>query len=469
MRPIVVAANPSHDQVQTYFCNIWYDSLTKTQKSERHREGQTEAPYVRLRTLILIRWVAVSGQFVSILVVHFWLGFSLDLEPLLGAVVLSATINLMATLLRPADFRLSDSKAALFLAYDVIQLAFLISLTGGLENPFAILFLVPAGISATILGLRSTAALAALVIVCATIVAFLHQPLPWIGNAPALPKLYLLALWIALVLGTLFITAYAWRVASEARRMSNALGATQIALSREQSVSALGALAAAAAHQLGTPLATIAVVSRELERDLPHDSQYLEDARLLVSEVARCREILGRLSALSEGEVDAPYGRLLVSGLAETAAAPHRRDGIKLEVIAKPTEGSSSTEPSAPRLAEILHGLGNVIENAVQFCHERVEITVSWNEQFVTMEVLDDGPGVTPSVLVRLGEPYVSSRRKSGRMGLGVFISKTLLERTGASVSFFNGHKYGARIVISWPRDVLEALDADQPDAKVNV
>jgi len=153
------------------------------------------------------------------------------------------------------------------------------------------------------------------------------------------------------VLGTLFITAYAWRVASDARRMANALGATQIALIQEQSVSALGALAAAAAHQLGTPLGTIAVVSRELERDLPGDNPHLEDAKLLVSEVARCREILGRLSALGEGEADAPYGRLPVSGLAEAAAAPHRRAGITLDVLAQPPRGSLTPEPSVPRRA----------------------------------------------------------------------------------------------------------------------
>ena len=430
-------------------------------------ETQPEARHVRLRTLVLIRWVAISGQLVGILVVYFGLAFTLPLGFLLGAVALSAAINLLATALRPADARLSNAKAALFLAYDVIQLAFLIALTGGLENPFAILFLVPASISATILGLRFTMALAALVLVCVTIVAFLHLPLPWAGDGPALPRLYLLAIWIAVVLGTLFITAYAWRVASEARRMANALGATQMALLHEQSVSALGALAAATAHQLGTPLATIAVVSRELERDLPPDGPHLEDAKLLVSEVARCREILGRLSALGEGEVDAPYGRLPVSGLAEAAAAPHRRAGITLEVLAQPPEGLDIPEPSAPRRAEILHGLGNVIENAVQFCTTRVEVVVTWNDQVVTMEVTDDGPGVASSVLVRLGEPYVSSRRKSGRMGLGVFIAKTLLERTGASMSFFNGRQHGARIVISWPRNVLEALGADQRDANL--
>ena len=443
-----------------------YTKPAETQPEAR-AEADTQARHVRLRTLVLIRWVAISGQLVSILVVHFWLAFTLPLGPLLGAVALSAGINLLAPVLSPTGARLSNAKAAIFLAYDVIQLAFLIALTGGLENPFAILFLVPASISATILGLRSTMALAGLVIVCVSIVAFLHLPLPWLDDAPALPRLYLLAIWIAVVLGTLFITAYAWRVASDARRMANALGATQMALTQEQSVSALGALAAAAAHQLGTPLATIAVVSRELERDLPGDSPHLEDAKLLVSEDARCREILGRLSALGEGEADAPYGRLPVSGLAEAAAAPHRRTGIALDVLAQPPEGSDAPEPSVPRRAEILHGLGNVIENAVQFCTTRVDVVVTWNDQVVTMEVMDDGPGVTPSVLVRLGEPYVSSRRKSGRMGLGVFIAKTLLERTGASMSFFNGRQNGARIVITWPRDVLESLGADQRDANV--
>jgi two-component system sensor histidine kinase RegB len=154
--------------------------------------------------------------------------------------------------------------------------------------------------------------------------------------------------------------------------------------------------------------------------------------------------------------------------LAEAAAAPHRNDTVTLEVIATPSEGSDATEPSAPRRAEILHGLGNVIENAVQFCTNRVEVVVTWDDQLITMEVMDDGPGVAPSVLMRLGEPYVSSRRKSGRMGLGVFIAKTLLERTGASMSFFNGRQYGARIVITWPRQVLEALSADQRDVKLH-
>lgn len=197
--------------------------MSEPVSTESTGDKRPEIRHVRLRTLILIRWVAVSGQLVSILLVQYLLAFPLPLGPLLGAIALSAAINFLATFLRPSDARLSDGGAALFLGYDVIQLAFLIALTGGLENPFAILFLVPAAISATILSLRSTVAITALVIICVTLVAFLHRPLPWLGEALSLPPLYLLAVWAALMLGTLFITAYAWRVANEARRMANAL------------------------------------------------------------------------------------------------------------------------------------------------------------------------------------------------------------------------------------------------------
>jgi len=421
-----------------------------------------ETHHVRLQTLTLIRWIAVSGQFISIMVVHFLLDFSLPLAPLLGAIALSAVVNLLATLLKKTDTRLSNREAAIYLSYDIIQLAFLIALTGGLENPFAILLLVPAAISATILGFRATATITALVIFCTTLIAFFHQPLPWLDDVLHLPKLYVLALWISLVLATLLITAYAWRIASEVRKMANALSATQMALSREQSLSAVGSLAAAAAHQLGTPLATIAVVSRELERDLPNGSPHLEDARLLVSEVERCRKILGSLMALGEGEQDTPYERIPISGLAEIAAAPHRQDESGINIIVKAVKNSTSPEPTVPRRAEILHGLNNVIENAVQFCNQQVAILVTWDTRIVKIEISDDGPGVAPSIFVRLGEPYVSSRRKSGRMGLGVFIAKTLLERTGASMLFLNGQPHGTRIVISWPRKILEDLSVEQ-------
>ena len=415
---------------------------------------------VRLRTLVLIRWIAVAGQLVSLLTVHFTLGFTLPIVPALAAVAVSAVINIAATLARPAATRLSERDAALYLGYDVLQLAVLVGLTGGLQNPFAILFLVPVTISATILPLRATAALSALVLICVSVLAVYHWPLPW-GDNPVLllPPLYLIGLWVAMVVATVVIAAYTARVSVEARNMADALTATQMALAREQRLSAIGALAAAAAHQLGTPLGTIAIAARELGRDLPEDSDISEDARLIREEVARCREILGRLSALASGEAEEPYGRILATALIEAAAEPHQRDGDNLTIrTAATVEGP---EPLMPRRAEIVHGLGNILENAFQFAARGVVAEVGWTARELSIEIRDDGPGFPPAVLPRLGEPYVSGRQEPGGLGLGVFIAKTLLERTGATVTFANDVRQGGKVRVIWPRHLVDSLAAD--------
>ncbi|MGD9539013.1 MAG: ActS/PrrB/RegB family redox-sensitive histidine kinase [Alphaproteobacteria bacterium] len=416
---------------------------------------------VRLRTLVFIRWIAIAGQLVTLLTVNFTLGFDLPLLPTLGAIALSALINVLSTALWPAQTRLSDTDAALYLAYDVIQLSVLLALTGGLQNPFALLFVVPVTVAATILSLRSTVALGALALVCISLVAVFHWPLPW-GDVPLLlPPLYLTGLWAALVLGTIFIAAYTFRVAAEARRMTAAYNALQAALAREQRLSELGALAAAAAHELGTPLSTIAVVTKEIARDLPADSPYREDVALLTQQIGRCREILGRIAGLGQGALDSPYGRLPVSGLAEAAAAPHRPRDRAVTVVPQPLDGAAAAEPEVARRAEIMHGLGNLVENAVEFCRDEVEVRVGWDDQRVVIEVLDDGPGFPPGLLAELGEPYVSTRRGAGRLGLGLFIAKTLLERTGGAVVFRNQAGGGARVTVEWPRAVLEAIPAE--------
>jgi two-component system sensor histidine kinase RegB len=432
--------------------------------AERTNEAsafQVPSGPVRLRTLVFIRWIAIAGQLVSLLTVNFTLGFDLPLLPTLGAVALSALINLLSTVLWPAPTRLSDTDAALHLGYDVIQLSVLLALTGGLQNPFALLFVVPVTVAATILSLRSTMALGALALLCISLVAVFHWPLPW-GEAPlVLPPLYLTGLWAALVLGTIFIAAYTFRVAAEARRMTGAYNALQAALAREQRLAELGALAAAAAHELGTPLSTIAVVTKEIARDLPQDSPYREDVALLSQQVGRCREILGRIAGLSQGALDSPYGRLPVSGLAEAAAAPHRPRDRAVTIVPVPLDGSVAPEPEVARRAEIMHGLGNLVENAVEFCRDAVEVRVGWDERRVVIEVLDDGPGFPPGLLAELGEPYVSTRREAGRLGLGLFIAKTLLERTGAAVAFRNQAGGGALVTVEWPRAVLEAIPAE--------
>ncbi len=250
----------------------------------------------RLRTLILIRWIAITGQAFAVTLVHFWLGFPLPLFLLCSAIALSTLINVLLSLRFATTTRLTERNATLLLGFDVLQLGFLLELTGGLQNPFSILLIVPIAFSATILSLRMTIGLCILTIATASLLALFPGELPWIPVGFHLPHLYILGAWCALALGAVLIAGYAWRVADEGRRMSQGLAATQMAVAREQQRSALGSQAAAAAHELGSPLATIAVTARELANSIPPDSPLTEDVALLVSQSLRCREILKALS-----------------------------------------------------------------------------------------------------------------------------------------------------------------------------
>lgn len=410
---------------------------------------------LRLGTLTLIRWVAVSGQAGAILVVHFGLGFSLPLAPTMAVVSASALLNLILSRRSHAGARLSDRGAAWFLAYDTAQLAILLYLTGGLENPFALLLLAPVTVSATILSLRSTIALCAFSLVCIAVLAVWHMPLPWGPGGFQLPTVYVLGAWVSLAMGIIFFASYTFRVAAEARRMSDALSETQLALAREQQLSALGGLAAAAAHELGSPLGTIAVTARELERAVPKESPLAEDIDLLISETARCRDILAEL-ARSPAADDRHFTRIPLDALVEMVAEPYLSDQVSFTVSAV----SGEDDMPMPQLAqspEIDHGLGNFIQNAVQFARERVDVSIGWDASNVWVTVMDDGPGFPARLVERLGEPYLSYRETDGQhMGLGIFIAKTLMERTGASIRFDNRPEGGARVMVRWPREAIE-------------
>lgn len=408
---------------------------------------------VRLRTLIVVRWIAIAGQAIALFVVNFALGFELPLDLALTAVATSALLNLVLTLYRPAA-RLGNRGATIFLAYDMIQLAVLLHLTGGLSNPFALLMLAPITISATILTRQSTIVLCGLAIALFTLLGWWYRPLPWTAPGLEFPPLFLAGTWTALVLGVLFVALYAGSVAEEARRMSDALAATQMALSREQRLSALGALTAAAAHELGSPLSTIAVVAREIARDMPKDGHLAEDAELLLAETVRCRDILARLAARPERDGGSLFSELPLSALALQAAAPHRREGVQIDVaMAGRGDDAPAGEPRLVVSPELIHGLGNLIQNAVQFARRRVTLGIRWDERSMAVEIADDGPGIPREVLDRLGEPYLSTRGGQGEhMGLGVFIAVTLLARTGATVAFANRPGGGAMATVSWSR-----------------
>ncbi|MEE8334529.1 MAG: ActS/PrrB/RegB family redox-sensitive histidine kinase [Alphaproteobacteria bacterium] len=415
-----------------------------------------ESGRVQLRTIALIRWVAIAGQATALLVVHFWLGFELPIMPALFTVGASALVNIALVPRRPAA-RVDERGAALYLAFDIVQLAVLLYLTGGLENPFAFLLLAPVAISATVLSLTSTLTLCALALVSISMIATWHFPLPWHGTPPHLPQIYVLGIWAALAIGILFFAAYTWRVAEEARHLSQGLAATQLALAREQQTSAIGALAAAAAHELGSPLGTIAVVAGEIARELPDDSPMAEDVDLLMSEVRRCRDILAEIARNRGGDAQ-PFSRVPLHHVVELVADRHPADGILLELGPAPASADAGPEPLIPLASAMLHGLGNLIQNALQFARGTVNVEFGWDENEVCITIADDGPGFPSSVLERIGEPYISLRSDTGaHMGLGIFIAQTLLQQTGAELSFSNRAGGGAVVAVRWDRAILAA------------
>lgn len=416
----------------------------------RARLAATRPPGARLHTLIVLRWLAITGQALAILFVHFGLDFRLPLGLCLATVGVLVAVNLVSFSLFPTSHRLTDRGAAAFLALDIVQLAVLLYLTGGLGNPFSLLMLVPVTISATILSLASTVVLGGLAVLATLLLAEFHLPLPWGEGGLVLPALYLAGVAAALLLGLGFISVYTWRVAAEARRMSDALASTQIALAREQRLSALGGLAAAAAHELGTPLGTITLVANELAREIPAGDPISDDVRLLVSEAQRCRDILANLARRPDPED--PFPELPIGALVEEAFGPHHRSDIQLDIRIR----GGGPQPLAPRLPEILHGLGNLAENAFDFARARIDVAIDWDDERIAVTIADDGPGLTSDMLGALGEPYVTSRPEDGGMGLGVFIAKTLLGHTGAQVAFGNRPVGGCEATVSWARGMLE-------------
>jgi two-component system, sensor histidine kinase RegB len=436
---------------------------------------------VRLRTLSNLRWLAIAGQSAALFLVYFAFGYSLPLGYCAIAIAASAILNVVLALRYPASHRLANREASYYLAFDVLQLAVLLYLTGGITNPFALMFVAPVVIGAATLNLGNTLALAGIAFVSVSLIGVFHKPLPWPeGETLVLPQLYQAGIWAALVIGIGFTSIYAWRIASESARMSAGLAATQLALAREHRLASLGALATAAAHELGTPLGTIAVVARELERALPQNSAEVEDVRLLRDQAERCRAIIARLANPEEAMLG-QAARLPLGALLDDIAAPHRGEDLAIIVSVPGPEGDHIPEPQVWRTPELLHGLGNIIENAADFAKTRVTVKGTWDQASLNVLIEDDGPGFAPEIFERIGEPYVTSRPghhalgetdigpgelgEHEGMGLGFFIAKILLEQTGGAVKAVNPPGGGARVSIIWARGVI---DGSEPPAQMD-
>lgn len=446
----------------------------------RPYSGDTRANWIRLRSMILLRWFAIAGQLTAITVAQKLYGLQLELGLCYLAVGASVIANLVAIFVFPENKRLTESQNMLMVLFDLLQLSALLFLTGGLHNPFVLLMLGPVTISAAVLTLRSTVVLGGTAIALVSLLAQFNYPLRTEqGFILAIPDVFIFGNWIALIIAIVFISAYSVRVTSEIHSMSDALSATQMALAREQKLTDLGGVVAAAAHEFGTPLATIKLASSELFDELSERPDLQEDAALIREQADRCRDILRDMGRA--GKDDLHLRQAPLRAVLEEAAEPHidRGKGIEFQII-----GAEITQPSILRKPEIIHGVRNLIQNAVDFAQTQVWVEARWDDASIVLRIMDDGRGFPSQLLGRIGDPFMNRRRTTADkgqrpayegMGLGLFIAKTLLERSGAELNFANGREEGTRtvagqnngigaiVVVRWSRKDIDAVIGETP------
>ena len=443
-------------------------------------KGHERGNWVRLRTIILLRWGAVVGQLVALFVAQ--QAYNLQIEMALCLLVVSVSVmgNLIAMFIFPENKRLSETENLLMVLFDLLQLALLLYLTGGLHNPFYILILGPVTVSALVLTLRSTVFLGITAILAVTLLAEFHLPLRTDQVfLLRVPDIFVFGNWVAITIAVVFLSFYSRRVTQEMHSMSDALQATQMALAREQKLTDLGGVVAAAAHELGTPLATIKLTSAELIEELEDFPELQEDARLIRQQADRCRDILRSMGRAGKDDLmlrQAPLGTVV-----REAAAPHMNRGKDIHFQDGQNSEDSQNQPVVLRRPDLVHGLRNLLQNGVDFARANVWVETTWDEDTVSVRIMDDGMGYPPSMMGRIGDPFMRLRRtepeRSQRpeyegMGLGLFIAKTLLERSGAELSFANGRdpylvsgeqpeKCGAIVEVVWPRAKIDARSAE--------
>ena len=439
--------------------------------------GSLRGNWIRLRTVTAIRWIAIIGQLTAITVAQRLYALDIEIGLCYLIIGLSAIGNLIAQFVLPQNKRLTEQENQVTIMFDLLQLSALLYLTGGLNNPFALLLLGPVTVSSAVLSLRSNVIIGGTAILAASFLMEYHYPLKTVsGQLLRVPEAYMLGTWVAIVIGVIFTSAYTRRVIVEMSSMSEALQATQLALAREQQLTDLGGVVAAAAHELGTPLATIKLTSAELIDELDDRPELREDAALIREQADRCRDILRSMGRA--GKDDLHMRQAPLTTVVRDAAEPHSNRGVEIVFEELPLDGTILRQPSILRRPEIIHGLRNLVQNAVDFANQTIWIEIGWSESSVSVRIIDDGRGFPPDIIGRIGDPWVR-RRSSERdrtkrpgyegMGLGLFIAKTLLERSGAELTFANGRdgmsprkpvkKGGAIVQVVWNRAEIDAKD----------
>ena len=409
------------------------------------------------RTLVILRWIAIIGQYLTISIVYFVLKFELPFFYCSTIILIGILTNFYLQFQFKKN-QLNNFTSTFFLFYDLIQLSLLLYLTGGVTNPFTILLIVPAIVSSTFLTLRSTINLSFITIIILILLTINHLPLPHSGELHFhVPDIYLYAVPIAIIIGLTFLTYFGVRFGIESRKRTEALNKLELILAKEHELESIGLQAAAAAHSLGTPLSTITVIARELEKEIGNNPKYSKDIDLLLSETKRCSDILKDLSK-DQLEEDSFLSDIKIEEL--LSAIVRSFTEISEKKISLVVE-QNKLNPQIERTLEITYGLRNFIGNAVKYSNSSVDVILESSNKITEVKVCDDGPGFSEDILNVLGEPYIRSKNKiissKSGLGLGTFIGKTLLERMKANVSFDKCPNInGAMVTIKWQtRDLL--------------
>ena len=410
------------------------------------------------KALVLIRWIALFGQSAALFTVFFFFNFEPPFLSAFGIILVGVALNIWQAWRTRHVTQTSALELLLALSFDVIQLAGLLYLTGGLTNPFSILLLAPIAVSAALLDFRSTAVLVILVGVSATLLSRFHLPLPLLSDRFVLPPLYLTGLLSALMVSALFISFYVWWLADKSRRTSASLVATQLVLEREQRIENLGTLAAAAAHKLGTPLNTITLISHDLQDRLkqqPNSQTLSEDINLLIDESERCRVILSELDRDVNTDRFADDVTMPVSQVLQTMLDPKLTE---LSTLLELTTGAldESSEPLSKPLPDLKYTLETLLDNARDYAVSAIKLDIGWTATDIDISLSDDGPGFSPNILARIGQPGNSSRDgRDGHRGLGLFLAVTLVNSLGGQIDIYNEEVGGAAVHITIPRERL--------------